>query len=262
MSSKRKVQKKKRAPESYRERSYRRVVDPGRLVAFEVKVRETDLHILAPADLSREVRHLVLEYRAHLEEYISAHPAFSTSLVPLPYDPLAPAIVKEMLQTSSLAGVGPMATVAGVVAEFVGSQLLAAGAAEIVIENGGDIFLRRQQECLISIFAGASPLSGRLGVRLSASRMPMGVCTSSGTVGHSLSFGKADAVTVFSPSTGLADGMATRLGNEVTSAARINHALELAQTVPGITGVVIIIGEQLGVWGDIELAPVSSFQVV
>lgn len=243
--------KKHRDPLSYTKRTYRQGIDPAGLVGFEVKVKETDLHILAPEDMTALALQQVILYRCQLEGYIADHPQFLPALVPQPRDLLAPPLVKEMLKAGELADVGPMAAVAGTFAEFVGRDLLAAGATEIIVENGGDIFLSRFQESIISIFAGASPLSGRIGIRLESG--PQGICTSSGTVGHSLSFGKADSVTVLSASTALADAAATRIGNEVKTEADIANALDIAKTIPGLTGAVIVKGSQIGAWGKVEL---------
>ena len=249
--------KSSKAPASYRQRRYRQLVESAGLVCFEVKVRETDLQILAPEDRSRDALHLVHQYRNQLESYIKNHPPFLTSFAPLAPDPLAPPLVKAMLKGAAAAGVGPMAAVAGTLAEFVGRDLLAAGLPEVVIENGGDIFLRRNRECVVSIFAGRSPLSEKVGLQIASDRMPLGVCTSSGTVGHSVSFGAADSVTVLASSTSLADAAATRLGNEVRKAADINQALALAQIIPDLLGAVIIVNEQLGAWGEINLVPMQ-----
>ncbi|MCK5341653.1 MAG: UPF0280 family protein [Desulfobulbaceae bacterium] len=253
MSARRK--KKKKSPASYKHRTYRKWIDADGLISFVVKVRETDLHILATEDMTDEATRLVLQYRAQLEKYIEEHPRFLASLAPLPNDPRAPGIVKKMIDAADAADVGPMAAVAGAVAECVGRDLLSAGAGEIMVENGGDIFLARKKECRIAIFAGASPLSNTIGVRIAKARMPLGVCASSGTVGHSLSLGQADSVTVLAESVCLADALATRLGNEINDHKGISRALEIAQTVPGIQGVVIIRDEKIGVWGDIELLP-------
>jgi ApbE superfamily uncharacterized protein (UPF0280 family) len=244
---------RKKQPFSYRHRRYRQLLDPAGLVSFEVKVRESDLHFLASEDRRREALHHLLQFRNQLENYIRTHPLFLTTLNPLPADPLAPPLVKAMLAGAAAAGVGPMAAVAGAIAEFTGKALLAGGVKEVMVENGGDIFLMRARECLLSIFAGPSPLSNKVGVAISRERMPLGICTSSGTVGHSLSLGKADSVTVLAPDTALADAVATRLGNEVGSEADIEPALSLARSIPGLLGAVIILGRQMGAWGEIEL---------
>ena len=147
-----------------------------------------------------------------------------------------------------------MAAVAGVIAEFVGLGLLERqGVSEIVVENGGDIFLQRRVAVTVAIFAGPSPLSNTIGLRLRAEQTPLGICTSSATVGHSISLGRADAVTVLAGSTALADAVATRIGNETKNDRDINQALALAATITGVRGVLIIKGKNLGVWGDLEL---------
>lgn len=244
---------RKKPPASYRHRCYRQLLDPDGLVSFEVKVRESDLHLLASEDRRQETLHDLLYFRNQLENYIRSHPRFLSSLTPLPPDPLAPPLVKAMLAGAAIAGVGPMAAVAGAIAEAIGTALLDAGLEEVMVENGGDIFLMRNKKCLLSIFAGPSPLSNKVGLSIPQERMPLGICTSSGTVGHSLSFGKVDSVTVLAPDAALADAVATRLGNEVKSGADIEPALALASSLPGLLGAVIIQGRQLGAWGEIEL---------
>jgi hypothetical protein len=215
-------------------------------------VKETDLYILARSPLEREAQEAVINLRHQLEEYIKANPLFQTSLVPLPDDPRAPKIVKELLAASQKAGVGPMAGVAGAVAEFVGRELLAS-TPEVVVENGGDIFMQSSTERKIGLFAGESPLNMKVGLRISPERTPLGICTSSGTVGHSTSFGKADAVCVISSSAALADAGATALGNRVQGKRDIERVLEEGQKISGVEGLVIIVGDALGAWGEYEL---------
>jgi len=249
------VKRKKKNPDpcSYQKRTYRNRVEPGHLVAFEVRIRETDLQILAGKDLRAEANAAVFQYRSQLESYIARHPEFASALTPLPADLTAPPIVKAMLAAGQAAEVGPMAAVAGAIAEYVGLALLAAGAGEVVVENGGDIYFCRRQESVVGIFAGPSPLSNRVGLKIPASLMPLGICTSSGTVGHSLSLGEADSVTVLARDTALADAVATLAGNAVQPGQSLEPALAKARAVAGILGLVIIRGEELGAWGEVEL---------
>ncbi|NOQ46276.1 MAG: UPF0280 family protein [Desulfobulbaceae bacterium] len=245
--------RKKKTPESYQERSYRRVEQSG-LVSSRVKIMETDLHILASGQVEDEALGLVTDIRRQLEDYIAGHREFLHALAPLPMDGAAPAIIREMLDSGLKANVGPMAAVAGAVAEAVGHSLIGKGVNEVIVENGGDVFIARQQECTVAVYAGESPLSGKVGIKVPAECMPLGVCCSSGTIGHSLSLGVADAAVVTASSTALADAAATRLGNEVVRpSGSLNRALEVARVISGISGAVIISGSQLGAWGDIEL---------
>lgn len=252
-----KQSKRRPDPNSYQERTYRRRVKTDDLISFEVQIQETDLHILASADLREEATNLILQYRAQVENHIANHPDFLTSLAPIPCQPMTPSIIKAMQQAAKAANVGPMAAVAGAMAEFVGRGLLKEGATEVVVENGGDIFLHRKKECVIGIFAGTSPLSDKVGIRIAAHRMPLGICTSSGRIGHSLSLGQADAVTVLAADTALADTAATRLGNEVKDSGDIDHALAVAQTIVGLDGVVIIQDQRIGAWGNVELVQLN-----
>ena len=252
--------RRKKKPESYQERSYRRIAEQANLVSSYVRLRETDLHILANRRVEEKAFSLVVHYRNQLENYLASHSDFVQALHPLPPDSLAPPLIREMLSAGHVAGVGPMAAVAGVIAEYVGRDLLASGLDEVIVENGGDIFLARQRDCTVSIFAGESSLSDKIGIVIRGDDMPLGVCCSSATVGHSLSLGKADAVVVVADSTAIADAVATRLGNEVAGQERtaLDSALNVARNIRGIRGVVIIVNDRLGAWGQVELTKVSS----
>jgi uncharacterized protein len=241
---------------SYEPRTYRtRMARPG-LVGFPVTVKETDLWVLADRDYTREVREFVIQERQQLEAYIAGHPGFLTTLVPWPGDPFAPLVVREMIDAAAVAGVGPMAAVAGALAARVGLHL-APLSPEVIVENGGDIFLAIAQSATVALFAGKSPLSHRVGLKLHPSDSPLGVCTSSATVGHSLSLGRADAACVLAPSAALADAAATALGNRVQGPETIAPALEWIAGLPDIFGAVVIVGEKLGAWGRVELVPLT-----
>ncbi|MCX7817269.1 MAG: UPF0280 family protein [Syntrophales bacterium] len=240
----------KRTSTDYRERIYRRHLSPSHLVTFEACVKETDLWIAAESYLKSEAQEAIFFYRRQIEEYIKEKPLFLTSLSPLPYDPIAPEIVRTMLRAGIEASVGPMAAVAGAIAEFVGRELRRFSR-EVIVENGGDIYIDCQRETKVGIYAGESPLSNRLNITIKKEHMPVGVCTSSGTVGHSLSFGKADAVSVISKSAALADAVASYLGNMVKDRKDITKTLNEAKKIEGIMGVVVVIGDAVGMWGDV-----------
>jgi ApbE superfamily uncharacterized protein (UPF0280 family) len=241
-----------RNPADYRDRTYRNWTIKNHLIGFNVTVRETDLFISADSNLTSIALASVHRFRYSLESYITAHREFMTSLTPVAYDEWAPEIVREMMRASAKAGVGPMAAVAGAMAEHVGRDLLL-HTRNVIIENGGDIYLKSMNDVLVGLFAGRSPLSGRVSIKVRKEEMPLGVCTSSGTVGHSLSFGSTDACCVKSGSVALADAAATAIGNIVKSKKDIQNGLETGMKIEGVLGIVIIIGDQLGVVGDIEL---------
>jgi hypothetical protein len=236
----------------YLERNYRRLVSDNKLQSYQVTVRETDLLISSDVELKQSALDSVHRHRAYLEAYISRHPEFLSALAPLAPDDLAPDIVRDMLNAARLTGVGPMAAVAGAVAQRVGQDLLS-HTSNVIVENGGDIFLKCHNEMKIGIFAGASPLSSRLVIRIRPEETPVGVCTSSGTVGPSLSFGAADAVCVKSGSAALADAAATAIGNRVKTKKDIKKALNFGAGIKGVLGILIIVEDELGVLGEMEL---------
>lgn len=231
---------------------YRNWVKGEGLVKVVVSHMETDLCILGDRDLSKEALGAIHKYRKDIEEYIKRNPAFRESLEPLGVQGEAPDIVKSMIKAGKAAGVGPMAAVAGAVAEYVGRDLLEFSD-EIIVENGGDIFIKSLRDRSFGLFAGESPLTGKLKFEIMAEDTPLGVCTSSGTVGHSLSFGAADAVSVISKDTALADAVATKTGNIVTDEKKIEEGIAFARSVKGILGVIVVVKDRLGSWGKIRL---------
>jgi ApbE superfamily uncharacterized protein (UPF0280 family) len=241
---------------TFEPRTYRTRMERPGLTGFRVEVKETDLWVLAARDFAPEVRELIIQERQQLEAYIAGHPGFLASLIPWPPDPFAPPVVREMIKAAAVAGVGPMAAVAGALAARVGRHL-APLSPEVIVENGGDIFLAIRQPATIALFAGKSPLSYKVGLNLDPAFSPLGVCTSSATVGHSLSFGRADAACVLAPDTALADAAATALGNRIQGSETIAPALEWVAGLSGILGAVVIVGEKLGAWGQVELAPLT-----
>ena len=240
----------------YEPRTYRHWIKSKDLISFNVVVKETDLYIRASSNLKRKAHKLVLKYRDILERYIERHPSFVTSLEPLPVSDDAPYIVKSMSEAAARVGIGPMASVAGAIAEFVGNELLAFSP-EIIIENGGDIYLKSRGKRIVGIYAGKSPLTGKIGLEIKGQDTPLGICTSSGTVGHSLSHGKADAIIVLSKSATLADATATAIGNLIVQPNDIPGGIEFAKGIDGLKGVIIIKDDKVGLWGKVKICQMS-----
>ncbi len=236
----------------YEPRFYRDWVKSPELKTYTVVLKESDLHVSTTTDLSAQAERFLLKYRGALEVYLKHYPYYGASLAPVEVEAEAPAIVKEMARAGKAAGVGPMAAVAGAIAQMVGEELSELSP-EVIIENGGDIYLRSLRPRTVAIYAGNSPLSGKLGLEVTPEDTPLGICTSSGTVGPSLSFGKADAAVAVAPSAILADAAATAIGNAVKTAADIPQGLKVAQQIPGLTGALVIIGDKIGVWGKLKL---------
>jgi ApbE superfamily uncharacterized protein (UPF0280 family) len=237
----------------YSERFYRKWQKPPDLQSFHIQRGETDLQIYAESDISRRAGDLIELYRSQIEQTILAQPEFQTSLTPIhlnsPYS-----IVNRMVEKSSLAGVGPMAGVAGAIAEFVGISLLPYSA-ELIVENGGDLFIRSKKKRIILVYAGEySPFSGGLRIVLHGRADPYGVCTSSASIGHSLSLGKTDAAVILAGSAVTADTFATAVGNMVQNETDIERGLSFVRSHDEIFGALIVVGDRLGIWGELELA--------
>ena len=240
-------------------RFYRTDFNTERFRGFQVKYLETDLWIgVDPDSFRTEMKEAVFsgirELRLKLDSYIKTEPEFTKTLEP--FQPMAsvPPEALEMADASAKAGVGPLASVAGLFARKAGETLLNGFSVnELVVENGGDIFAFLKDEIVLSVYAGDSPLSGKTGLVITPEISPVGICTSAGTVGHSLSFGKADAVVVISRDILAADAFATAFGNMVKVPEDVEEVVKKAENYPEILSLLIICKDKLGILGRYEI---------
>lgn len=229
-----------------------------------IRIGETIATVLAEDVFIPAAEREIARQRGYLEDYIRRDPEFRDSLAPHGVPADAPEIVRRMAGAAARMGVGPMAAVAGAVAEFALRAMLEAGATHAIVDNGGDIALAAARPVTIGIFAGPSPIRD-IGLRFEPRPGILGVCTSSGTVGHSLSFGRADAAIVIAADPCLADAAATALGNAVKANDR--SLIENAMTgllVEGIEGMLVIIEDTLAVCGrvpEIVRVPVDPARI-
>ena len=252
---------------SIQEETYRKPSDVDRvyrsevandLLQYRVVVGESDLWIQSNHDLKPEIERFLKYYRRQIKGYLDAHPGFLEALTPWPDDNQAPEIVQIMIRAANLTGVGPMAAVAGALAGIIGREFDTEVYSELIIENGGDIYLRSQKERVIAVFAGKnSPFSGKLGLLIPPKPEGVGICTSSGTVGPSLSFGKADAVMVIASEPALADAAATAGANRVNNCSDLSKGIDFLRNVPEISGAIIIKDQKIAIWGEVELTRVN-----
>jgi uncharacterized protein len=240
-------------------RTYRNVLGEGRFDSFTAGYKDTDLWIgIDPISYRDEMKEFCFErirlYRTELENWLIVDPQFGKSLIPYTPSASCPEMANSMALVSRKAGVGPMAAVAGAFSERLGNDLMKNFAIkELAIENGGDIFLHLINPLVLSVYAGNSELSGKVGIQLPNGMGDIGICTSAGTVGPSLSFGKADAVMVACKNTALADSWATALGNRVVKSEDIEPVLKFTEQVSDILSVVIICSGKAGIRGKFEL---------
>ncbi len=225
---------------------------PGE-TAFQVVVAQTDLFVVARRHLAREIADFVSSLRAGLSTYILLHPEFRESLVPVEPGPAAPPLAQDMAEAARRFGVGPMAAVAGAVSQAV-ADAFAADSPDILVENGGDIVMRSTVSRTVALLA--KPVEGaRLGLFFPPDKLPAAVCASSATVGHSLSLGQADMVTVVADRGAVADAAATALGNLLVTAEDLEGVLAAATAMRrrGVRGVFVQLRDLVGAVGDIEL---------
>jgi len=230
------------------------------LETHTLKIGETDLALcLKPAVYQQAeagLKNYIIELRTKLQAYIASDNQFASTHQPYQVSDDAPEIAQAMAKAASLAGVGPMAAVAGAFAYYAG-EYLRQFSDELIVENGGDIYLVGQTPRLVGVFAGKSPFSDKIAIKIPPRLLPMGVCTSSGTVGHSFSYGIADAAVILAPSPLLADAAATAAGNVVKSDKDVKEAADLAAGIEGVCGALIICGKRMAAWGEIEIEAIS-----
>ncbi len=241
------------------QRTYRNQFSEQRFRSFTVNYKETDLWIGVDPDSFREemcevALAKVIVLRTEMEAYLLVDPVFGKTFKPHAVKPNAPEIVNRMAEAARRAGVGPMAAVAGAFSEAVGQHLMQQfPIQEIVVENGGDIFLKINRNLLMSVYAGNSPLSEKIGIEIPADQSPLGVCTSAGTVGPSVSLGKTDATMIVCRNTALADALATTFGNLVQVPEDVQQVTQQTERFPEILSAVIICRDKIGIRGQFEM---------
>lgn len=235
----------------YQERFYRELTRPK--FGFEVSYKESDLYVSADRLVDKgAVREVLTQRYTEIEEYVKVNPLFLVSLSPVERDQSAPAIVQDMIECSYITGIGPFASVAGAVAMYVGREVLKY-ADEVIVENGGDIFLKINGDKAIGVYLGDSFPSPNMTLKVRKRDEPFGIASSSATMGPSLNFGRADLVTVLAKNPVVADGFATALSNRVRSADDVKGVVDTAKREPLIEGILVAVDGKVFMWGDFEI---------
>ncbi len=230
-------------------RFYRNVVSSG-LSSYEVSYKETDLFISAKKNMKFEVFEYIRSLRLQIEDYIKRNRNFLTSLTPIS-DKKAKGVIKEMLNASKKAQVGPMACVAGAFAQYTGSFILKQ-CNECIVENGGDIFLKLDREPIVGIYTENKHFKDKLSIKLKKSKKPYGICSSSAKIGPSLSMGQVDLALIVAYNTLFADALATKTANMIKNKDDIQKTIEFAKS-KDIVGCLFIKDDSLGIWGEVSL---------
>lgn len=193
----------------------------------------------------------IVRQRQILEDYIVRHPDFRKSLEPIELLTEAPDVAQSMACAAKLVGVGPMAAVAGAMAQFAGLAALNAGACEVIVDNGGDIYICAIEPVIIGLKTGTADLSDRLALSLQPDDTPISICSSSGKMGHSMSLGECDLATVVAKDAALADAAATKAANLVKTVDDIDLALDSIAGIEGVDGVLIVKDKRVGLAGKL-----------
>ena len=239
----------------YKERTYRSRFSDDERRWFCVKFLESDLWIGVDsgsyrASMEADTYAMLVELRRSMDAYLLMDPAYKAALTPYDAGLEAPEILKEMSRVSHKTGIGPMSAVAGAVAKHVAEFL---GTKEVIVENGGDIYAQACSDMDISVFAGQSPLSEKIGLHIPAADFPLGICTSSGTVGPSLSLGRADAVMIVCKDVMLADSYATAMANRIKTVNDLQPVIDRISAIPEILGAIAVKDDRMAITGQFEL---------
>ena len=243
----------------YRERSYRSRFSNDERRWFCVKFLESDLWIGVDngsysASMEADTYAMLVDLRRSMDAYLLMDPQYKAALTPYDAGLEAPDILKEMSKVSHKTGIGPMSAVAGAVASRVAEFLIDKfGVKEVIVENGGDIYAQAGSDMDIAVFAGQSPLSEKIGLHIPASDFPLGICTSSGTVGPSLSLGRADAVMIVCKDVLLADSYATAMANRISTVNDLQPVIDRIQNNPDILGAIVVKDDRMAICGQFEL---------
>jgi len=234
----------------YRRRHYRDWINAQDLYATDFVAREADLQIftnkkLKPALIEERVRAL----RWDLEQYVNKDRLFLASGRPVTVATDAPEIVREMARASALAGIGPINTIAGAVAQFLGSALLKIGFKDVIVENGKNIFLATARSRKISFYSGRSKLWDRLKLKILPRETPLGICLSSGARVRSSGLRGADCIAVIAKNTTLAAAIAAALAARIQTRKDLQPAVDSARAIKGVLGIIIILKGELVSWG-------------
>lgn len=242
----------------YKERSYRSRFSGDERHWFCVKFLESDLWIGVDngsyrASMEQDIYAMLVDLRRTMDAYLLMNPGYKAALVPYDAGLEAPTILKDMSRVSHKTGIGPMSAVAGAVAlrvaDFIKSKF---NVKEVIVENGGDIYADANSDMDISVFAGQSPLSERVGLHIPAAAFPCGICTSSGTVGPSMSLGRADAMMIVCRDVLQADSYATAFANRIQTVNDLQPVIDRIQTIPDILGALAVKDDRLAVCGQFD----------
>lgn len=210
-----------------------------------------DTHLKVYGEEYDQITAVLVEERKKLETYIHRHPEFKEALTPIVLLSEAPEIALRMAKASRATGLGPMASVAGSLAQRGVEAAKAVGSDEAIVENGGDMYLMSPTPVTIGLYAGKNSIGTRLAFHILPDELPLAICSSSSRMGHSLSFGDCELATVVAKDAALADSAATLVCNSISHGSNVQQVLENVGLIEGIRGILVVKDDQIGLWGNL-----------
>jgi len=217
------------------------------------QLKETVVTISSEKEYIPAAKRAIVACRNDLEQFIRNDPFFAVTLEEYrcqrPDD--APEIVRRMVAAGNTFGIGPMSAVAGTIAGLAVEAMVDCGATYAIVDNGGDIAIVNDETVIVGVYSGRTDIS--IGLEIEPGESIRGICTSSGKIGHSISFGCADSATILADDPSLADAAATAVGNAVSDTGSIKDALSMVEGVGSITGGLIILEDHIGLYGSVPV---------
>ncbi|WP_163340753.1 UPF0280 family protein [Desulfopila sp. IMCC35008] len=210
-----------------------------------------DTHLKVYSNEFQLITASIVHERKKIEKYIKQHPAFASALKPINLLPEAPPVVQKMAEASGKTGLGPMASVAGTLAQYGVEAALEAGCTDALVENGGDMYIASSAPVTIGIYAGKNAIGTQLAFHIFSEDLPLSICSSSSKMGHSLSFGNCELATVIAKDAALADSAATLVCNSISKQEDVEQVLDNVGSIEGIQGILVIKDNNVGLWGKL-----------
>ena len=216
--------------------------DMSEFVLAKVEIEETAATIAAARDYIEPAVTAIKAARAEIERKIRRDDFFLTTLEPYSPGDDDGRVIHRMCEASNMAGVGPMATVAGTIAQEAMEAMASEGCTHGWVDNGGDIALLLESAGTVEIFSEPDSRSA-CALELEPTDTIIGICTSSGRLGHSISLGNSDAAVAIADNAILADALATAIGNRVAGADSLKTCFDPFKEIKGfIAGLAMIDG--------------------
>ncbi len=233
---------------------YRRKIRNREKYNWRVVYKYSDILISSDSYVKDKIEKPLKEFYKLLELCIKRDPSFLKSLSPVKSKSYFPEIIKEMCDKSNIFNVGPMATVAGAVCEYLAANLSRC-CSQLTIENGGDVYLKSKRDINAGAYLKNKYFKDKINLKIRKENTPCGLCSSSGKFGHSLSMGRSDLVVVLSGSAISADGAATAIANRISNSDDIPRTIDHYKKLNDVKGILIVKDSKVGIWGNLELVP-------